>query len=197
MDIRRIFDHPIVFGLSQRLIPFTVWVYEELAAAHLSFRPGDQVLDIGCGLGAHRLLLRGTQYTGIDINPNYIAQANRRFGGGFLVMDASRLEFQDASFDSAISIATCHHLDDTLVRLMIKGALRVIRSGGALHIIDPVLPIRKDERLKRFVFENDRGRHQRTLEGMQRLVSRIHPIADQDFRSGLLHDVAYFRLERN
>jgi hypothetical protein len=125
-----------------------------------------------------------TRYTGIDINPDYIAQANRRFGGG--VHDHGRPPpfFADASYDGAISIATCHHLEDALVRLMIREAMRVIRPVVCFTLLIPYLG-------------KDRGRHQRTLCRMQALVAETHPIADQDFRSGLLHDVAYFGLRRS
>jgi SAM-dependent methyltransferase len=196
MDFRKAFDNPRVFALSQRLIPFTVWVYEELARRHFGFAENDRVLDVGCGVGAHRALLRAQDYTGIDINPAYVARATRAFGAGFRVMDASRMEFPDAVFDGAVCIATLHHLSDDLVRSMIREALRVVRPEGALHIIDPVLPVDPRARLKRLVFENDRGRFQRTVAELTRLVGDEGLVVDQDFRSGFLHDVMYFKLGR-
>lgn len=196
MDVRRAFDNPWVFELSQRLIPFTVWVYEELARKHSRFGEGDRVLDIGCGVGRHFRFFRSQDYTGIDINAAYIARATRTFGRGFQVMDASRMEFPDGGFNGAVCIATLHHLGDDLVRSLIKEALRVVEPGGALHIIDPVLPLDPRAWLKRWVFENDRGRFQRTLSEMASLVGEVGLAANQDLRHGMLHDVAYFRIER-
>jgi ubiquinone/menaquinone biosynthesis C-methylase UbiE len=111
-------------------------------------------------------------------------------------MDASRLGFGDDVFDGAICIATLHHLTDDLVRSMIKEALRVVAPGGALHIIDPVLPLDPRARLKRLVFENDRGRFQRTVSELTGLVGAEGLVAQQDLHRGVLHDVAYFRIQR-
>jgi len=196
MDIRRAFDNPVVFALSQRLVPFTVWVYEELARKHFAFSDGAGVLDIGCGIGRHRRFFGAQDYTGIDINPAYIARATRAYGPGFRVMDASRMDFADARFAGAVCIGTLHHLSDDLVRSMIKEALRVIQPGGALHVIDPVLPTDPKARFKRLVFENDRGRFQRTFPGMTRLVGEEGLVLKQDLHRGWLHDVAYLQVGR-
>jgi SAM-dependent methyltransferase len=196
MDLRRAFDNPWLFELSQRAIPFTVWVYEDLARRHAQFGATDRLLDIGCGVGWHRRLFRLQHYTGIDINPSYVTRATSIYGRLFHVMDASRLGFRDEVFDGAICIATLHHIADDLVRAMIGEALRVINRRGALHIIEPVLPLDPGARLKRFVFENDRGRFQRTLQQLTALVSGAGAIAGHDVQRGVLHDVAYFRVQR-
>jgi ubiquinone/menaquinone biosynthesis C-methylase UbiE len=111
-------------------------------------------------------------------------------------MDAGRLDFPDASFDHAISIAVCHHLDDATLTKMVSEALRVVKPEGALHIVDPVLPVSSFAPIKRLIFENDRGQHQRTLETMARTLARVARIESLDLRRGLLHDVCYFRLAR-
>jgi len=197
MDLRRAFDNAWIFELSQRAIPFTVWVYEDLARRHVLCGHTDRLLDIGCGVGWHRRLFRLPHYTGIDINASYVTRATRLYGRRFHVMDASRLAFRDEVFDGAICIATLHHLADELVCAMIGEALRVINPRGALHIIDPVLPLDPGARLKRFVFENDRGRFQRTLPQLTALVSGAGVIAGHDLQRGVLHDVAYFRVQRS
>ena len=197
MDLRSAFDNAWIFELSQRAIPFTVWVYEDLARRHVQCGNTDRLLDIGCGVGWHRRLFRLPHYTGIDINASYVTRATRLYGRRFHVMDASRLAFRAEVFDAAICIATLHHLADDLVCAMIGEALRVIRPRGALHIIDPVLPLDPGARLKRFVFENDRGRFQRTLPQLTALVSGAGAIAGHDLQRGVLHDVAYFRVQRS
>lgn len=195
-ELRRAFDNAWIFELSQRAIPFTVWVYEDLARRHVQLAATDRLLDIGCGVGWHRRLFRHQHYTGIDINPSYVARATRLYGRLFHVMDGSRLGFRDEVFDGAICIATLHHLADDLVRAMIGEALRVIDRRGALHIIEPVLPLDPGARLKRLVFENDRGRFQRQLQQLTDLVSGVGAIAGRDVQRGVLHDVAYLRVQR-
>ncbi|HEY6433079.1 MAG TPA: class I SAM-dependent methyltransferase [Acetobacteraceae bacterium] len=198
MTVRQIFhrllENPLVFGASQRLLPFTHRDCRALVEAHIALPKGGAVLDIGCGVGSHRPLFPDATYTGIDINPEYVAWATQAFGPGFQVMDAGRLEFPDASFDAAVSIAMCHHLNDGIVRAMATEAFRVLRPGGALHIIDPVLP-ESDGWFKRMVFTNDRGGHQRSREAMTSLVESCGRIAGSDLRSGVMHDVLYLRVQ--
>lgn len=197
MNLRSLFDNPWVFALSQRLIPFTVWVYEDLIRRQVKARPGARLLDIGCGVGAHRKFFPAADYRGIDINPDYIVRATRLHGGGFQAMDATRLAFADGEFDLTLCVATFHHLDDAQAAAAIRESWRVIRAGGSVHIIDPVIPADAGAWLKRWVFANDRGRFQRTEQAMRELASRVAPIAASERVSGRLHDVLYLRLDKS
>jgi SAM-dependent methyltransferase len=194
MSIHRFFEDPRVYGLTQKLNPFSVSLISKLIVEHVPAQGGETILDIGSGVGTRRKLFPNARYTGIDNNPAYIAHALRTWGDGFQVMDAGRLEFPDASFDHAMSIAVCHHLDDGTLSSMVREALRIVKPAGALHIVDAVLPASRRALLKRWVFESDRGRHQRTLAQMARLLAGVARVTSVDLRRGLLHDVCYFRL---
>jgi SAM-dependent methyltransferase len=194
MNLYTLFENPLVYEFSQKLNPFTISIYTEMAVHQVRARSGDSILDIGCGLGMARRLFSNIRYTGIDINPKYIAYAHRIHGDAFRVMDARYLDFAEATFDHAISIAVCHHLDDETLSAMVQEGLRIVKPTGALHIIDPVLPVSRLAPLKRLVFENDRGQHQRTLQEMATLLARTGRITTMDLRRGFLHDVCYFQL---
>lgn len=196
MNFRAAFDHPWVYAASQRMIPFTVWVYQDLIRRHALARPGARVLDIGCGVGAHRRFFSGCDYMGVDINPGYIGKASRRFGTGFRVMDATRLDFPDGSFDQTLCVATFHHLSDGQARAAIAESWRVVRQGGRVHIIDPVITADPRAWVKRWVFANDRGRHQRTPEQMLALAGGVAPVGDSELVHGRLHDVLYLGLTK-
>jgi ubiquinone/menaquinone biosynthesis C-methylase UbiE len=196
MNLQSVFDNSWVFELSQRLIPFTAQTCESLIRRHVVARPGARVLDIGCGVGAHRKYFPDAEHIGIDINPAYIARATKLYGGGFLTMDATRLEFEDASFNLTLCVASFHHLDDSQASAVIRESFRVVRPGGQVHIIDAVIASDPRAWLKRWVFENDRGRFQRTEQQMRRLAEAVAPIANSDRASGRLHDVLYLRLDR-
>lgn len=196
MALASLLENPTIFWFSQKLNPFTVSLYEAFAKRNVPAGAEHYILDIGCGLGVHRKLFSKCRYTGIDINPEYISFARRMFGEAFFVMEAGRLQFEDASFTQAISIAMCHHLDDTTIQSMIREALRVLKPEGALHVIDPVLPVSSPAILKTFVFRSDRGRFQRTLGQMGELIGSVAHIAKVDVKRGLLHDVCYFKITR-
>jgi ubiquinone/menaquinone biosynthesis C-methylase UbiE len=190
----RLLEHPIVFSLNQKLNPWTVGTYENYVRTRVKLTPAMRVLDIGCGLGAHKPMLTPGKYTGIDINAEYVAHASRRYGNGFLVMDANSIAFPDRSFEAAVSVATCHHLSDDVIKSMISEVLRILTPEGILHIIDPVLPINPLAKFKTRIFLSDRGQFQRTLPDMRALLSSCANIVDEDLDQGRLHDVCYFAL---
>ena len=188
----RLLEHPAVFSLTQKLNPWTVGAYENFVRSKVKLTPAMRVLDIGCGVGVHKAMLEPGVYTGIDINPAYIDYASRRHGSGFLVMDANAIEFPSHSFEAALSVATCHHLSDDVIRSMVKEVMRVMTPEGKLHIVDPVLPVNPQAKMKTRIFLSDRGQFQRTFSQMRALLSSCGKITDEDVHEGLVHDVSYF-----
>ena len=68
-------------------------------------RPGDRVLDAGCGLGnASGLVPRGCVYTGIDVSPHLLEIARVRHPNAHFVQGDLRSmpEFSDKQFDWAV-----------------------------------------------------------------------------------------------
>lgn len=105
---------------------------------------GDQVLDVGCGLGheARRLAERvGPQgrVMGIDVNAAMITEARQRaqslnLSVAFDVGDARHVEFPDNMFDLCRTERVLRYLDDpeTAVREM----ARLARPGGSVLAFD-------------------------------------------------------------
>lgn len=194
--LHTLLEDPRVFAFTQKLNPMTVSLYRHLVAAYVRVGAGESVLDIGCGVGAHRPLFPGARYVGIDVNAGYVQTARAAGPGTFLVMDAGALDFPDASFDAAFTVATCHHLDDARILAMVRDGLRVLRPGGALHVVDPVLPVSRRALLKAALFRRDRGRFQRTVEQLTSLLAHGARISRVDVKAGALHDVCYVGLRR-
>lgn len=94
----------------------------------LAPRPGERILDLGCGDGAlmEKLLARGCQVVGVDGSAEQIAAACAR-GLDAYVMDGEHLTFHDA-FDAVFSNAALHWMkraDD-----VIAGVWRALKPGG-------------------------------------------------------------------
>lgn len=108
-------------------------------------RPGDDVLDLGCGTGALTRaaaeVSRTGRVTGIDLAPEMVAHA-RRLGGAatYEEGDISRLTHPDASVDVVLSSLALHHVDPTARDAVLAGALRVLRPNGRLLIAEFVPP---------------------------------------------------------
>jgi SAM-dependent methyltransferase len=180
------------YSLSQLLGFPTIRRYQALIRTHVPQDPNRSILEIGCGVGSARDLFAG-DYTGIDINREYIRAARQKYQGNFFAMNAADLSFAPSTFDDAVSIATAHHLTDEELGLMIRKSLIVAPS---IHIIDAILPISSKDWFKYVLFRMDRGRYPRTFDELSDIVSRHARIEHHQLVHGPLHDVCYIRAIR-
>lgn len=94
-------------------------------------RPGDKVLEIGCGIGtiAHKLAAKGCDVTGIDLSPVAIEYGRKKYPGlRLLVQAAEELGFPDGSFDVVLSLDVFEHI--AAVEQHVREVARVLNSGG-------------------------------------------------------------------
>lgn len=102
---------------------------------------GRSVLDAGCGSGYGVRILSEAgagEVTGIDIDSEAIAAAERTYGGNrasFLCGDLAALGLPDDSFDVAVCFEAIEHLPDPARG--IAELRRVIRPGGTIVVSSP------------------------------------------------------------
>ena len=86
----------------------------EKIATHYGLKPGDSVLDVGCGKGflLYELTqaVAGLKVQGIDISEYAVENSKEEIRGNLKVADAVSLPFEDNSFDLIISLNTLHNL---------------------------------------------------------------------------------------
>lgn len=94
----------------------------------LSPRPGERILDLGCGDGALSvaLLERGCEVLGVDSSPEMVAAARRR-GVKAEVMEGQSLRFGE-QFDAVFTNAALHWM--TQPGRVLDGVWRALRPGG-------------------------------------------------------------------
>lgn len=108
----------------------------DLLLAALMPRPGESLLDVGCGTGFFTRALAnriGGQVVGVDINPEWLEYA-RRTGANrvsYAVADARSLPFKSASFDLVVSLSALCFIPQELaaVREMVRVARRRFAIG--------------------------------------------------------------------
>ncbi|MDX2152727.1 MAG: methyltransferase domain-containing protein [Bryobacteraceae bacterium] len=94
----------------------------------LAPRPGERILDLGCGDGALALKLaaRGCEVVGVDSSPSMVAAAAAQ-GIDARHMDAVALTF-DREFDAVFTNAVLHWVPDH--DAVMAGVARALRHGG-------------------------------------------------------------------
>lgn len=102
-------------------------------------RPGESLLDVGCGTGFFTRALAASidgRITGVDINSEWVAYARRRNGGRatYEVGDACALPYADASFDLVVSIAALCFIDDEVTAA--REIFRVARRRFAIGLLN-------------------------------------------------------------
>lgn len=117
---------------------------EEAIAKEIGLRPGDRVLDLGCGRGrvaAHMSSFTGARVTGLNIDPNQIAQArafNEEQGlqNEFVEHDQNDLPlpFADQSFDAFYEIQALSLCKDP--RALFKEIFRILKPGSKFLLMD-------------------------------------------------------------
>ncbi|KAM9496104.1 phosphoethanolamine methyltransferase [Clarias gariepinus] len=111
--------------------------------ALLSLRPGQKVLDVGCGIGGGDFYMAktfGVDVLGMDLSSNMVEIAMERAvieklpSVQFEVSDATKRRFPDSSFDVVYSRDTILHISDKLG--LFKKFHSWLKPGGKLLISD-------------------------------------------------------------
>jgi ubiquinone/menaquinone biosynthesis C-methylase UbiE len=110
-----------------------------------ALRPGDQVLEIGCGTGNLLLLAKAGQpdaaVVGLDPDLSALARARRKARRRKMDLQLDRgyadaLPYADDSVDVVLSSFMLHHLPDGEREQAAREVHRVLRPGGRLHVVD-------------------------------------------------------------
>jgi len=169
---------------------------------HNDLRQVRRVLDVGCGPGTNAPHFAASEYLGIDLNPEYIRDAERRYGGSshrrrFLAQDAATFALPPSErFDFVLVNSFLHHVDDSIARSILANLGRLLTDDGHIHIVELILPERASA--ARLLARLDRGNYPRPLEAWRALFQEsFEAVHLQPFDVGLaelcLWKLLYFK----
>jgi SAM-dependent methyltransferase len=109
-------------------------IRNDMLRAFLAPKPGELVVDLGCGSGRALLWNRdfGATMVGIDIAPFFSRDARRDVD--LMLGDLRKLPFADNTFDKAWSLDVLEHLSPEALEGMLREANRVLKPGGGLFV---------------------------------------------------------------
>lgn len=170
----------------------------------LDLKPGEKVLDVGCGIGGGDLYLAktfGVTVHGVDLSSNMISIAEERKLSksmtdkvSFEICDITKVKFPENHFDVIYSRDTILHIENKPV--LFSNFLKWLKPGGRLLVTDYC---RGDQRhSEEFVeYVRQRNYHLLTVRDYGKLLKDVgfHEVKAEDL-TGRFVDILRLELER-
>lgn len=138
---REYYDRGIKRTMIPKGSPYLQRHVDELARI-AALRPGERVLDVGCGMGRYTLILAERDYTveGLDLSP-VLLQRLRVFNGGRFDIPLHSADVMnpppelEQRFDAVVGFFALHHMHE--LERCFRGMARMVRPGGRIVFLEP------------------------------------------------------------
>lgn len=165
-----VMGHPTAYRLWQA--PCAKAKFEPIVR-HNDMSAVRRVLDVGCGPGTNAAWFAHTDYLGIDLNPDYVASARRRYRRSFEVADVCQYEVDATQrFDFILLNSLLHHIETDYALKILRQLSEQLSPDGHIHILDLVLPSQRS--VARTLALGDRGDWPRPLDEWERIFTACY-----------------------
>jgi ubiquinone/menaquinone biosynthesis C-methylase UbiE len=192
--------------------PLLRWLFREASVKRAlleqaEIRPGQRVLDVGCGTGTLAVEIQRAcpeaRVVGIDGDPKALAIARRKAARAGVPVELDRgladaLPYAAGSFDRVVSSLVFHHLARPTKERALAEILRVLAPGGRFHLLDFGRPVAWWERaLTPLLFRSPEARDnvEGRLSDLLR-ASGFGPVDELARRGALVASLWYYRAAR-
>lgn len=166
--LNRLLENPLIYSLWQNAHNRKK---RQAICNEIHLNKGEKILDIACGPGTNANLFRNVDYLGVDINRKYVKWAAHRYGFRFRVMDVTKDDFRNETFDWILVNSFLHHLVDSDVNKLLRKLTGALTPTGRLVIIDLLKPERG--LVSKILEKFDRGKFARSIEEWKDLFNKF------------------------
>ena len=126
----------------------------------LALQPGEQILDVGCGVGYFAALfsLSGCSVWGVDVDLASVQAARRQYGQKFVVARAEELPFGADTFEKLICSEVLEHIEDD--GQAVAELHRVAKDGATVIVTTPSPEGVFGSRIKSICHDSSNGEHE-------------------------------------
>ena len=164
-------SHPFIYIIFQKLMSGTS--YRKNLILKKVKNKKIKILDIGCGPAEILNYLPGCIYYGFDIDKRQIEYARKKYKGNKFYFFCKKFTENDIGklpkFDYVILFGILHHLKNDEAKNILRLCKKVMKNHAVLLTEDPIL-IKNQNKIAKFLIENDRGMNVRTKSQYLELV---------------------------
>jgi len=172
LDPRSILKASFLYNFYQKLVG-GVRARRLFITKDVNINPNQKILDIGCGPGYIIDFLPEVNYTGFDIDPNYIETAKKTYPDkSFTCSSIETFHIEDPhTFDVVICAGVLHHLNDEEASTLFKLAKQALKPEGRLLTFDGCY-VKNQNPVAKKLLDLDRGKYVRTKSEYLRITKQ-------------------------